>query len=262
MPSSVFLNRCYPFPQFCFARPYSSGYPFLSHVAAPPMTDSRGNEKAEFKGLRRASFARALHVPAIGRRKHVEIVEHANRNAFPSRNNVEKEPQRGPSPNPVTVSIAARGAEHNDGDEGAEIPDIPLRRSHVKRVSADYSGSSLGTLERMLTTGGTPDASNGHLFGPINPNAIMSSGGEKRYSSYLSCPCRVRLFIESRRTDDEAVYPMSQRRRPHQPFAQRLIRISNLCGRRTLPPSPLSAQLCRLPRTRGAPMIDRLSNHP
>ncbi|KKY30664.1 putative hisactophilin c49s mutant phototropin phy3 fusion protein [Diaporthe ampelina] len=144
------------------------------------MTDSRGNEKAEFKGLRRASFARALHVPAIGRRKHVEIVEHANRNAFPSRNNVEKEPQRGPSPNPVTVSIAARGAEHNDGDEGAEIPDIPLRRSHVKRVSADYSGSSLGTLERMLTTGGTPDASNGHLFGPINPNAIMSSGGEKR----------------------------------------------------------------------------------
>lgn len=261
MSSSIFLHRCYPFPQSCFACPYSSGYPFLSHVAAPPMTDLRGNEKAEFKGLRRASFARALHVPAIGRRKHVEIVENANRNASPSRNKVEKEPQRTPSPNPVTVSIAARGAEHNDGDEGAEIPDIPLRRSHVKRVSADYSGSSLGTLERMLTTGGTPDGSNVHHFGPINPNAIMS-GGEKRQVSDFPCPCGVRLLIDSRRTDDEAVYPMSQRLRPHQRSDQRLIRISNLCVRLTLPPSPPSAQLCRLPRTRGAPMIDRLSNHP
>lgn len=146
------------------------------------MMDFKSSEKTEFKGLRRASFARALHVPAIGRRKHVEIVENSNRNASPSGNSIEKQSQRSPSPNPVTVSIAARGAEHNDGDEGAEIPDIPLRRSHVKRVSADYSGSSLGTLERMLTTGATPDASNSHHFGPINPNAIMS-GGDKRYGA-------------------------------------------------------------------------------
>lgn len=144
------------------------------------MTDFRSSDKAEFKGLRRASFARALHVPAIGRRKHVEIVENAKRNASPSGNSLEKDSHRAPSPNPVTVSIASRGAEHNDGDDGAEIPDIPLRRAHVKRVSADYSGSSLGTLERMLTTGATPDVSNGHHFGPINPNAIMS-GGDKRY---------------------------------------------------------------------------------
>lgn len=146
------------------------------------MTDFRSSEKTEFKGLRRASFARALHVPAIGRRKHVEIVENANRNASPSGSNAEKEPQRIPSPNPVTVSIAARGAEPSEGDEGADIPDIPLRRSHVKRVSADYSSSSLGTLERMLTTGAAPDGSNGHHFGSIHPNALMSSG-EKRYSA-------------------------------------------------------------------------------
>ncbi|KAI3398635.1 hypothetical protein diail_8820 [Diaporthe ilicicola] len=144
------------------------------------MTDSRDNEKAEVKGLRRASFARALHVPAIGRRKHVEIVESANRSAPPSRNNVEKTPQCTPSPNPVTVSISGRGTEANEIEEGAEIPDIPLRRSHVKRVSADYSGSPLNTLERMLTAGGTPDMSNNHQFGPINPNSIMSSGGGER----------------------------------------------------------------------------------
>lgn len=146
------------------------------------MTDLKSSEKAEFKGLRRASFARALHVPAIGRRKHVEIVENSSRNASPGGNSIDKEPKRTPSPNPVTVSIAARGAEANDGDEGAEIPDIPLRRSHVKRVSADYSSSSLGTLERMLSTGAPPDGSNGHHFGPINPNAIMSSG-DKRYGA-------------------------------------------------------------------------------
>lgn len=182
LSSSVFLHRPYPFLQFYHARPLSSEYYFLSHVAAPQMTDFRSSDKTEFKGLRRASFARALHVPAIGRRKHVEIVENSNRNASPSGKNVEKEPQRTPSPNPVTVSIAARGTEPNDGDEGAEIPDIPLRRSHVKRVSADYSNSSLGTLERMLTTGATPDVANGHHFGPINPNALMSSG-DKRYSA-------------------------------------------------------------------------------
>ncbi|KAJ0117678.1 hypothetical protein J7T55_001877 [Diaporthe amygdali] len=140
------------------------------------MAESRENEKTELKGLRRASFARALHVPAIGRRKHVEIVENANRNASPSGKIMEKVSQRTPSPNPVTVSIAPRGTEHNDSEEGAEIPDIPLRRSHVKRVSADYSGSPLTTLERMLNTGGTPDVSNNHAFGPMNPNSMMSSG--------------------------------------------------------------------------------------
>lgn len=148
------------------------------------MAESRENEKTELKGLRRASFARALHVPAIGRRKHVEIVENANRNASPSGKIMEKVSQRTPSPNPVTVSIAPRGTEHNDSEEGAEIPDIPLRRSHVKRVSADYSGSPLTTLERMLNTGGTPDVSNNHAFGPMNPNSMMSSG-ERRYGAQL-----------------------------------------------------------------------------
>jgi hypothetical protein len=224
------------------------------------MTDLRSSDKAEFKGLRRASFARALHVPAIGRRKHVEIVENANRKAPSSGNSTEKGPQRTPSPNPVTVSIASRGAEHHGGDEGAEIPDIPLRRAHVKRVSTDYSGASLGTLERMLTTGATPDGANGHHFGPTNPNAPVSSG-EKRYSAWFP-PWRDRPLIGSRRTDDGAVCPMSQRHRHYQRSGRRLIRISNLCVRRTRPPSPPSAPSCRLPPTGGVPKTDRLSSRP
>jgi hypothetical protein len=145
------------------------------------MADLRSSDKAEFKGLRRASFARALHVPAIGRRKHVEILENAKRSASPGGHSIEQESQRITSPSPVTVSIASP-AEHNDGDDGAEIPDIPLRRAYMKRVSADYSGSSLGTLERMLNSSATPDIPNGHDFGPINPTALMP-GGEKRYSA-------------------------------------------------------------------------------
>lgn len=255
-----FLHRCCSFLQFFFDRPPSSGYPILSHVAAPPMTDVRSSDKVEFKGLRRASFARALHVPAIGRRKHVEIVENAKRTASPGGNSVEKESHRTPSPNPVTVSIASRGAEHNGGDEGAEIPDIPLRRANVKRVSADYSGSSLSNLERMLANGATPDGPNGHYFGPGNPNALMPSG-DKRYSASFAPQCR-RLLIGSRRTDDGAVCQMSQRSRPYQQSDRRPIRISNLCARHTRPLSLPSAPLHRLLHTGGVSTTDRLSSRP
>lgn len=75
-------------------------------------------------------------------------------------------------------------------------------------------------------------------------------------------PRRNLLSIIRGRTDVKTVYPMSRRHPPHQRSDQRLIRTSSLCVRLTLPPSPLSAQLCPHPHIRGAPKTDRLSSHP
>ncbi|ROW08862.1 hypothetical protein VMCG_02820 [Cytospora schulzeri] len=149
------------------------------------MADTKDPSKAVIKGARRASFARALHVSAIGRRKQVQIVEHTQRNSSSSREHVENTPQRLSSPQPATIPNDTLQLGNYD-DEGAEIPDIPLRRfPNTKRPNIDYSGSRLATLERMLAEGGPQELSNDRHFDPIDPKPQVSRGST-RYSAQLT----------------------------------------------------------------------------
>ncbi|KUI58852.1 Phototropin-2 [Cytospora mali] len=144
------------------------------------MADTKEPPKAVVKGARRASFARALHVPAIGRRKQV----HAHRSA-PSQDIAENTPQHLSSPQLATVFVNTHQASTHD-EEGADIPDIPLRRiANMERPSVNYNGPRLHTLEQMLAEDGPQELLNYSHFGPIHPNSMVSRGN-KRYSAHLT----------------------------------------------------------------------------
>ncbi|ROV87525.1 hypothetical protein VSDG_09909 [Cytospora chrysosperma] len=149
------------------------------------MADTKDLSKAVIKGARRASFARALHVPAIGRRRQVQIADNnTHRVSSPIQEHSENTPQGLSSPQPATISIDAHQVGHHD-DEGAEIPDIPLRRfPNMNRPSTGYNGSRLATLEQMLAEGGPQELLDDH-FGPVSPSSIMS-GGRTRYNAQLT----------------------------------------------------------------------------
>lgn len=149
------------------------------------MADTKEPSKPVSKGYRRASFARALHVPVIGRRKQAHITEHTDRISSPSQENGGNVPQRPFSPQPATISINARQVDYHD-DEGAEIPDIPLRKSsNTRRPGIGYSGSRLAALEQMLAEGGPQGLLNDHHFGPTSPSYVVSRGNH-RYSTKLT----------------------------------------------------------------------------
>lgn len=149
------------------------------------------------KGVRRASFARALHVPAIGRRKPFQIAEDTHRTSSPSQEHADNSPQRlstpqhlsSPqrlsSPQQDSFSIESPRVGNHD-DEGAAIPDIPLRRlPNTNRSDIDYSGSRLAMLEQILAEGGSQELLNDHQSGPINPNSVASRGSS-RYGAQLT----------------------------------------------------------------------------
>lgn len=148
-------------------------------------TKDAAAQKAESKAGRRSSFARALHVPAIARRvKQPELAATENKDTAPptpSRPKVDVEnkvPERKPSPQPSSVSTTTRKFGHLEDDVGgAEIPDIPLRRSsNLRSLGTDLGVSSLATLERLLAAGGLQQDS--HHAGPFSSFKLRS---EKRY---------------------------------------------------------------------------------
>lgn len=156
-------------------------------------------QKAESKAGRRTSFARALHVPAIARRvKQFESAGTENKDApnpAPSRprDGEDKAPERKPSPKPSSVSTTVREVGQQEDDVGgAEIPDIPLRRSsNLRSLGTELGVSSLATLERMLAAGGMQQ--DPHPTGPFNSFRLRA---EKRYEGQC---------------EEMSLYPVSER---------------------------------------------------
>lgn len=163
------------------------------------MTDSRDDaaDKADVKAGRRASFARNFHVPAIARRvKQFEsaVAGNANKGGLtpapaPAPIRQVRDNQGDSKPRP---SVQNREIGHYDEDVGgAEIPNIPLRRS--SNMSTDSlreanSQSSLTTLERFLTASSPPTA---NMSTPATQQRP-----ERKYDSQL---------------DDLSLYPVSER---------------------------------------------------
>lgn len=159
-------------------RPGSSGKPPYVHLAVTRMAETDDLSKAVIKGARRASFARAFHVTTIGRRKQYRTLS-------PTQQNAEHTSEHLFSTQPATISTDARQAG-NRVNEGADIPDIPLRRSsNTKTLSVDDSGFRLATLEQILAKGESQKFPDDHHLGPINPNPA-SSRSNKRSGAQLT----------------------------------------------------------------------------
>lgn len=153
-------------------------------------------DKADNKSGRRASLARALHVPNIARRvRQFEQAVQSDQTHMPTTPTRLKEaelkfPAKSSNPKLSTPSVAAREASLEEDDiGGAEIPDIPLRRSS-NTINADFTESSLGTWERILQNGQPPAP---HTFNSFQPRA------EKRYDAEYTA------------IDDMSLYPVTER---------------------------------------------------
>lgn len=161
-------------------------------------TKSGATQKADIKSGRRASLARALHVPA-GIARHLRHMESASEtgqalgspSASPQKRGESKpEPSHSPKPLPASVSVTTRELDRLDDDSGgAEIPNIPLRRSN-RALGADSALSSLAVLEKLRDVGGQEDPPSN---GAVNFNTFRY---EKRYDGQF---------------DDKALYPVSER---------------------------------------------------
>lgn len=164
--------------------------------------DTAADTAEKDKGKRRTSFARALHVPNISRR--VKQFEQAvSDQALPA---TPKTPSR---PKEAVVDVSRHNNEEppipslafletGRGDEdigGAEIPDIPLRRSS-NTINSDFTASSLNSLERILRTGGLQS---GPHPGPLNFHPFqVNAENEKRYDDQYHVP------------DERSLYPLTE----------------------------------------------------
>lgn len=152
--------------------PGSSGKPPYVHLAVTRMAETDDLSKAVIKGARRASFARAFHVTTIGRRKQYRTLS-------PTQQNAEHTSEHLFSTQPATISTDARQAG-NRVNEGADIPDIPLRRSsNTKTLSVDDSGFRLATLEQILAKGESQKFPDDHHLDFINPNPALSRSNKR-----------------------------------------------------------------------------------
>lgn len=166
------------------------------------MTDTKdvAAEKADNKSGRRASFARALHVPNISRR--VRQFEQAVQSDQTHRSKPIQPKEAAPNlpevsldPKLSTFSVDTRETAPKDDDDvgGAEIPNIPLRRSS-NTINTDFTDSSLSTWERFLAAGGIP---NDQHLGPRNFDSLQLRA-EKRYDA------------QYRAIDNMALYPVTE----------------------------------------------------
>ncbi|KAJ4389164.1 hypothetical protein N0V93_006627 [Gnomoniopsis smithogilvyi] len=161
------------------------------------MADTRDSatEKTDNKNGRRSSFARALHVPNIARRvKQFEQAVQSDQTHTPTANRPKEAtldyPEKHLNPKLSEPSVAVRETFHEDADVGgAEIPDIPLRRSS-NTINTDFTESSLGTWERMLQNGQHPN--------PLNSNSFQPAA-DMRYDA------------ERNAMDDRSLYPVTER---------------------------------------------------
>lgn len=161
-------------------------------------TNDATAEKVDYKSGRRASLARALHVPNIARRvRQFEQAAQSDQThtSTPTR---PKETEfslseKSPHPNPSTPSATTRETSLKDDDVGgAEIPDIPLRRSS-NTINTDFTESSLGTWERILAEGGMK----GQHPGPHNFNSFQLRAEQRSDTQYAA-------------TDDRTLYPVTE----------------------------------------------------
>lgn len=160
-------------------------------------TKDSATEKTDNKSGRRSSFARALHVPNIARRvrQFEQAVQSDQTTPTQIANRPAKEadlefPEKPLHAKLSAPSVAVRETSHEDDDVGgAEIPDIPLRRSS-NTINTDFTESSLGTWERMLQNGQHPNPLNSNSFQPV---------AEKRYDA------------ECFAVDDRSLYPVTER---------------------------------------------------
>lgn len=133
------------------------------------------------KGKRRTSFVRGLHVPNISRMvKQFEVA--ASGDHSPSRSTTPNRP-RGAELDRIPPARSASSCETGRPAEdsgGAEIPDIPLRRSS-NTINSDFTAPSMSTLERFLVAGGMQ---NGPHPGPLNfhPFQLPNNAAEKETS--------------------------------------------------------------------------------
>lgn len=154
-------------------------------------------EKTDNKSGRRASFARALHVPNIARRvKQFEQAVQSDQTQTPiSTPTRPKELElnhlaKSLTPKLSVPSVATHETPNEEDDVGgAEIPNIPLRRSS-NTINTDFTESSLGAWERILQNGQHPN--------PLNSNSFQPKA-EKRYDA------------ECAAIDDMSLYPVTER---------------------------------------------------
>ncbi|CAN8095291.1 unnamed protein product [Discula destructiva] len=161
--------------------------------------DAAAEKPENAKAGRRTSFVRALNVPNIARR--VKQFEQAVQGDYtnppiPSRQRAvavdAPESITEPAPDPF---LPAHNTERRDEDiGGAEIPDIPLRRSS-NTINSDVTASSLGALERMLAAGPMQD---GQHPGPLTFHPFQLQP-EKRYDAQYHVP------------DARSLYPLTER---------------------------------------------------
>lgn len=158
-------------------------------------TKDSATDKADNKNGRRSSFARALHVPNIARRvKQFEQAVQSDQTHTPTATRPKEAeadlPERPLNPKLSAPFVAIRETSHEDEDVGgAEIPDIPLRRSS-NTINTDFTESSLGTWERMLQSGEHPNPLNSNSFQPV---------AEERYDADRTA------------MDDRSLYPVTER---------------------------------------------------
>lgn len=117
------------------------------------------------------------------------MADNIRRASTPSQEHADNASLRLSSPQSASFTIDSRHVGSSHGDEGAEIPDIPLRRHlNLNRPEIDYSGSRQVTLERILAEGGNQELLGGghHSPGPISPGYVLSRGGHQSYNSQLT----------------------------------------------------------------------------
>lgn len=220
--------------------------------------DTAADKAEKDKGSRRSSFARALHVPNISRRVK-QFEQAASDHAQSTTPNRQKEavvdaPHKN-NKEASTHSVASREDVDGRKDEdigGAEIPDIPLRRSS-NTINSDFTPASLNTLERILIAGGMQ---NGPHPGPLNFHPFqLNAEQEQRYGDEYHVP------------DERSLYPLTECSwESSQPDISEVSDEPSL--RREASPSPEPQQRDRTallaalsPRRDMSPMTDELSVH-
>lgn len=158
------------------------------------MADTKDADKADKKGGRRASFL------AIAKRvKQFESV--GGDKQLPT----EESPNKSTASKPVNLSADIHNVDCDnqtqDGVGGAEIPDIPLRRtSNMRTINSNGGLSSLATLERILAADRLQDSQHP---GPLNLNPFKLSS-EKRADD--QCVDLDQFF----NSEDRHLYPVSE----------------------------------------------------
>lgn len=164
-------------------------------------TTDAAAQKAESKTGRRASLARALHVPSsIARRVKQfeppgEIKEPPTSKPTTQDGSQVSAPGKSMDAKSSPMALFTREVHLTDDDVGgADIPNIPLRRSpNIRSINSDLGGvNSLATLERILGAGDTKE-----LLPPMGTISLASARlrAEKRYEGQC---------------DDLSLYPVSE----------------------------------------------------